>query len=386
MLLNKVPPYIYVSALLLILHTSYMHGAAVKKQEPGQKFVKPPAQYISARRVVKDFTAGYNAPQGTKTLQVYYAGKIRNFTETVGNAPVPAQGHQVALIYRLSECGIQMRDLWEVQYYKLETEWIFQKIFRIKSTQLTRNRKNLPGLADAEIKKLVSDAFLKTYGGYQAPNITVLNKKGYWNLCAPVYETSSKITVSRKDDINNTIATYECVFAVTLARRGGKWEDVKIACIYNGKEAEDCRIGSHCLQISGTSSIPEISDEEAVTLLRAGFEKEYGLIKNNVAVERFSLIKRLPAENFNKKIPCILGASIVIDENKNQTINEAGKETRTYRKVRAVYDCVVYGHLNYSLVEKKWEGIIESCCSSENERCGRPCSIPEKGCKRLGEK
>lgn len=187
-----------------------------------------------------------------------------------------------------------------------------------------------------------------------------------------------------KNDIYNTVTGYECLMVSTLAHANGKWEHKNSGCVYKSREIDDCHIGTMCRELATDSAIPAIQDAGAAGLLREAFEKEYGLKKNNVAVEKFNIIKRHPLENFGKKAPYTIQALFVIDENRIMPGSE-GTPRRTIQ-VRAVYECIVSGYLNYSLSEKKWEGMIESCCPAGQGPCGISCSTPDKGCKRLGEK
>lgn len=136
-----------------------------------------------------------------------------------------------------------------------------------------------------------------------------------------------------------------------------------------------------CRQLSSGSSIPPVTDAQAISLLRMAFENEYGLKKNNITVEEFAILARQPAENFGKKVPVVMRASFVIDE-----IKETYGATRSTTQVRAAYECIVRGSLEYYPDKGGWAGTIDSCCSSETEPCGSSCSIPSKGCRRLGEK
>jgi hypothetical protein len=363
-----------------------MSGAVEKKQVPAGKVRKSDAQEIPAKRVLNDFAAAYKSPSNSKTIKIQYSGNVRTFSESRHGGQVPVQAHGVVLTVRINDCGIQVREAWEAYYYKLENEWIFQEIRQIKSTQLTKPTITLPTISNTEMKKLISDSFGKTYQGVTVQDITILDNKGYWNLCTPQHRIVSKITIRMEDDIRNVITGYECLVASILAQREGTWEHITSSCVYKGKEIEKCHLGTFCLKTSTASSIPAISDNEALDLLKSSFEKEYFLMKNNVMVEKFSLIKYLANEDYGTKIPCIVNAIFVIDENKEESINEGETKKRRLKMVRAVYECVVYGYLKYDLLDKKWEGFIESCCASENERCRWSCSSPVKGCRRLGEK
>ncbi len=186
------------------------------------------------------------------------------------------------------------------------------------------------------------------------------------------------------NSITNTATAYECLMISTLAHENGTWRQAKISCVYREKETEDCHIGTMCRELGKASTVPSVKDEEAVRILRKTFESEYGLKKNNVTVEKFDILEKDPIENFGTKAHYTVQALFVIDANKIIPGNN-GAPRRT-EKVRAVYECVVYGYLNYSLSEKKWEGVIESCCPSITEQCGTSCSDTARGCRRLGEK
>ena len=372
--------------IFFMLHAPNISGAVEKKQIPASKIQKSNARQIPAKRILNDFAAAYKSPSSSKTIKIQYSGNVRTFSESRDGGQVSVQAHEILLTVRINECGIQVREAWEVYYYKLETEWIFQYIRQIKSTQLTKPTIKVPTIGNPEMKKLISDSLRKTYQGVMVQEITILDNKGYWNLCTPQHRIVSKITIRMEDDIRNVITGYECLVASIFARREGVWEHITSSCVYKGKEIEKCHFGTFCLTTSTASSIPAISDNEALALLKASFEKEYYLMKNNVVVEKFSLIKYLPHEDYGTKIPCIVNASFVIDENKEESINEGGTQRKSFKMVRAVYECFVYGYLRYSLLDKKWDAFIDSCCASENERCSWSCSSPVKGCKRLGEK
>jgi hypothetical protein len=358
--------------------------AAPKKIAAARKKQQPKAGAVSRERVVKEFNAAYQNPPDSKKIKAVYTGRVRYYTETRGTQQVPAQAHRVALTVKLTDCGITMRDIWEVYFYKLETEWIFLDILQVGSTRLTGTRKKHPPLDDAAAKKIIADALAEKHAGLQVQDITVLGKKSSWRLCVPEYRITMKTHATMKNEIYNTVTAYECLMVSTLAHVNGKWEHKVSGCIYKGKEIAECHIGTMCRELSADSTIPVIQDAEAVTLLRGAFEREYGLKKNNVAVEKFTIIKRHPLENFGKKAPCTIQALFVIDE--NRIIPGSADTPRRTIRVRAVYECVVSGYLNYSIPEKKWEGMIESCCSGDQEPCGISCSTPDKGCKRLGEK
>ena len=386
MVLKNITPLILFFILSCLVSAPNITEAAVKKQTKAVKPGKQRIPAVPAQRVLRDLSAEYQTPSDSTIVKKYYLGNIRNYTETRGTEPLPAQSHQVALVIQLTDCGIRMRDTWEVYYYKLENEWIFQDIMQIKSTQLTKPQKKLPPLDDQEMKNLISGSLTQSYRNLAIQEITVLNKTGYWRLCTPMYRATTKIALNIRNDIYNTITKYECVFISILARQEAAWTHTKTSCRYRGKEFEDCHIGTFCLPISAESTIPRITDDEALSLLLDVFKKEYFLQKNNIRVEKFSLVKTLPRETYGAKIPCIINTRFVIDENREEIIREDGTQKRSYKKVSAVYECTVYAHLQYSRSGQKWEGSIDSCCLTENEPCSWPCSRPDKGCRRLGEK
>jgi hypothetical protein len=351
--------------------------AVKKKNITAKKMVAD----IPRERVVREFKNAYQSPPGSAIIKVYHTGKFRKGSRLRGDLRVPVQVHLIALEVRLTDCGIKMRDTWEVNFYNLETEWIFDGILQTASKQLTRPAKKHPALDEAAIKNLVSEGIMKQYEGAEVSGVTVQNKKAVWRLCTPEYRVTSKVLLNMKNIVYNTTAVYECLAVSTLSFQNGAWAHAASGCVYRGKEVPDCHIGTMCRQLEVGSTIPSITDAEALSLLRTAFENEYGLKRNNISVEHFTVLSRLPAENFGKTIPCVMRAAFVIDETR-----EMSGGTRSTVAVRAAYECVVYGSLNYSADKKSWEGSIESCCSSESERCGRSCSTPVKGCKRLGEK
>lgn len=354
--------------------------AAVKAKK------KAPAgtDMIPRERVIREFNAVYQDPPGSRKLKVLHTGKIRTYTETRGGREVPAQAHRVAVTVKLTECGITMRDLWEVYFYRLETEWIFLDIMQVASTQVTRTKKKHPALDNAGAKKIIADALVNAHAGLQVRDITILGKKAFWSLCVPEYRITSRISVALTNEIYNTATDYECLITSTLAHQNGKWEQLRSSCVYRGKEIADCHIGTMCRDLGTASTIPALLDTDASRILREALEREYGLKRDTIAIEKFDIMKRHPMENFGKKAPFTVLAMFVIDENKDLPGNAA--TPRRTARVRAVYECVVRGYCSYDLTGKKWEGIIETCCRSEEDRCGASCSDPGKGCRRLGEK
>lgn len=358
--------------------------AAPKKTTAVKRKAQPKADSVPRDRVLREFNAVYQDPPASRKIKVIHTGKIRQYTETRGELEVPAQAHRVALTVKLTDCGITMRDIWEVYFYKLETEWIFLDIMQVASRQVTKTKKKHPPLDDAVAKKIIARALAENNTGLQVQEITILGKKSSWRLCVPEYRITTKIAATIKKDIYNTTTAYECLMVSTVAHENGKWEHRKSGCVYRGREIAECHIGTMCRELSTGSTIPALPDTDAFRLLREAFENEYGLKKNNIALEKFDIIKKHPPENFGKKAPFTIKALFVIDENRK--LPGSADAPRSTEKVRAVYECVVRAHLSYSLSENKWEGIIDSCCPADQEPCGTSCSTPEKGCKRLGEK
>ena len=358
--------------------------AAPKKKAALQPKQKQQNNYgtVPRNRVLKEFKEAYQVPPASKVVQSYHTGRIRNHKESRGDQKIPAQTHRVAVVLQLTDCGIKVRYLWEVSYYKLETEWIFQDIKQIQSKQLTWPKKKHPLLDKSEIKKILAEGLPNQYAGAEIQDVTVLQIKPTWRLCEPEFQVTSKVALTLKNDVYNRQTGYECIFTTTVAQRNGAWTHVQSGCAYKGKLIPDCHIGTMCRELSVESTLPRISDAEAVTQLRAAFEGVYGLKKNNMSVETFTLTGKQAPEDFGKKIRCAMHAVFTMDEEKE--IKNNGSPTIAV--VRAVYECEVYGYLRYSIDEKTWEGVIESCCSNDRENCGLSCSYPNKGCKRLGEK
>jgi len=372
-------------ALLLISVSIAAVGSYGDPQKPAGAKAKTKAatatDAIPRERVIREFNAVYQDPPGSKKIKVLHTGTIRKYTETRGAQKVPAQAHRVAVTVKLTDCGITMRDIWEVYFYRLETEWIFLDIMQVASTQITRTKKKHPALDNTAAKKVIADALVNGYPGLHVREITILGKKAVWRLCVPEYRITSKISAALTNDIYNTVTDYECLITSTLAHQNGRWEQLRSSCIYRGKEIADCHIGTMCRDLGTASTIPALQDADAAGILREALEREYGLKKNNVAIEKFNIVKRHPMENFGKKAPFTVQVMFVIDENRKIP----GAPPRS-AKVRAVYECIVQGYCGYSLTGRKWEGVIETCCQTEEERCGASCSNPDKGCRRLGEK
>lgn len=372
--------------MVMAVCTAVVLDAAPKKGKAAAAKKKAPAKTaaISRDRVIREFNAVYQNPPGSKKVKVTYIGNVRRYTETRGAQDVPAQAHKIALTVQLTDCGITMRDIWEVYFYKLETEWIFLDIMQVASTQLTKTKKKHPSLDDTSAKKLISEALMHDHEGLKVQEVTIQGKKSGWRLCTPEYQVTSKITATLTNDIYNMVTGYECLIISTIAYTNGKWEHMKTSCMYRGKEVADCHIGTMCRELSTGSTIPPLQDEDAFALLKHAFESEYGLKKNNITIEHLSIIKKDPVENFGKTFPYTLTARFLIDEQKE--LPATAESLRRTVPVRAVYECIVRAHTRYSLINKKWEGIIDTCCLSEAEQCGYPCSNPDKGCRRLGEK
>lgn len=163
--------------LLSVSISAITTDAAPKKTAAARKKQQPKADAISRDRVVKEFNAAYQSPPESKKIKVVHTGTVRQYAETRGTQQVPAQAHRVAVTVKLTDCGITMRDIWEVYFYKLETEWIFLDIMQVGSTQLTGTRKKHPPLDDAAAKKIIADALADKHAGLQVQNMTVLGKK-----------------------------------------------------------------------------------------------------------------------------------------------------------------------------------------------------------------
>ncbi|HOD16028.1 MAG TPA: hypothetical protein PLA65_16645 [Spirochaetota bacterium] len=357
--------------------------AAPRKQKTAAtgKTVQGPAP-VPGKRVLSDFASAYSSPSGLKTLKTYYIGIARNAVEKRGDNSVPVQFHTVGVSGRLTDCGLIMKNIYEARYYRLETEWVFQDIALKSSAPAGKPTAKLPPLDDDTAKKLIADGAGSQYG-VTVQEVTLLGKKGSWKLCVPTYQVTARVMVVSKNDIQNTVAFYECLMRSTIAQEKGTWTFVTAGCVYRGKDVADCHIGTMCRTMTQESTIPPISDSEALPVLRKALEAEYGLRKNNITIEKFSLVSRFPSETFGTSITCVMSTVFVIDEFRE---SPAGNGIRTAEKVRAVYECSVYGKLRYSLRESKWEGIITSCCAPGSSDCGTSCSSPYKGCRRLGEK
>lgn len=375
--------------LIVMLMTIMIAGAPTapdaapqkKKTASKAKAVQGPAPVLGTR-VLKDFASIYNSPAGLNTIKTYYIGIARNTVETRGGNSVPVQFHSVGVTGRLTDCGLNMKNIWEARYYRLETEWIFQDIALKSSVPVGRPTAKLPALDDAAARKLIAVGIGSQYG-VTIQEVTLLGKIGSWKLCIPTYQVTAKVVVAVKNNIQNTATFYECLMRSTLAQEKGSWSFITAGCVYKGSDAGDCHIETMCRTITQDSTVPPISDADALLIMKKALEVEYGLRKNNITVEKFSLASRLPAETFGTSIPCVMSTVFVIDEFRE---SPAGIGSRTAEKVRAVYECSVYGRLRYSLRENRWEGVITSCCAPGAEDCGRSCSSPYKGCRRLGEK
>ena len=379
--------------IMLLAGAATVHG---KTAEPKKKAVakkkaankgkttapKGPAA-VPGKRVIADFTLAYRAPAELKTGKFRYVGVARNGVEKRGENSVPVQFHTVEVTGTLTECGLTMKNRWEARYYRLETEWIFQDITLKSSKPAGKPKATLSPLDDATSKKLISEGVSVQYGS-QVQEVTLEGKKGTWTLCVPTYQVTAKVVIAAKHDIYNTVTTYECLMVATIAQEKGAWSFVKAGCVYKGKNVADCHCGTMCRIVSQESTIPPLSDTDALELMKKSFESEYGLRKNNVLVEKFTLASRLPATVYGTSVPCVFNAMFVIDEYKETPAGEG--VPRTAEKVRAVYECAVSGSLRYSLIEKKWQAVVDSCCAPGSEGCGVSCSTPYKGCRRLGTK
>lgn len=340
---------------------------------------------VTRQRVLKEFRDSYRAPAATKTVRLYHAGVVRNSMVERDARKIPAQNHRVIHIALLEDCGIKTKDIWDVSFYRLESEWIFQGIKQISSNQITKTGKKHPAIDDADTKKLVSEAITGNYENISISDITILSKQSRWRLCIPESVAKSRIALSHRDEIRNTLSEYECLFLSVLAYRNGAWEHVNTDCVYRGKQVAGCHIGTMCREISVGSAITSPTDAEAEAILREALADSHAFRQRSAIIEEFSLIERAGAENFGKKIPCMARVRFVIDENR-ETIAAEGSGRRRSIPVRAVYECLVRGNLIYSNTDNEWEGEIASCCTSAGADCAEPCSGRFGGCRRLGEK
>ncbi len=372
---------------IMILLAAAVICAAPVDAAPAKKAKKAAAAKqtipdVPRKRAVREFTDAYQSPPGSKVVKIYHTGKFTRGYRTRGEQRVPVQVHMIALETRLTDCNIVLRDTWEVYFYRLETDWIFDGFLQVASVQRTWPKKKHPSLADAAAKKLIADGVMAQYPGARVSEVTVLSRKAAWKLCTPLYRVRSKVLLGLSDDVFNTVTTYECMAASVISLRDGSWVHDSTGCVYRGKEVPDCHIGTMCRRLRAESSIPAITDDRALSLLRRAFEDEYGLKKNNIAVEEFVIIERLPPENYGKNIPVIVRASFVIDEMKESVTGRS----RSTSPVRTAYECAVHGYLIYSAGNGEWTATIDSCCPPGSGRCGHSCSSPVKGCRRLGEK
>jgi hypothetical protein len=378
--------FIGIFIIILLAGAPAVHGkaAATKKKAVAKKTaaVKGPAP-VPGKRVVAEFTLAYKAQAGLKTGKIRYVGVARNAVEKRGENSVPVQFHTVEVTGTLTECGLKMKNLWEARYYRLETEWIFQDIALKSSKPAGKPKSKLPALDDATSRKLIAEGVSTRYGS-QVQEVIIQGKKGSWDLCVPTYQVTAKVVMTATHDIYNTITTYECLMVAAIVQEKGAWSFVKAGCMYKGKNVLDCHCGTMCRTVSQVSSIPPLSDEDALQLMKKAFENEYGLRKNNVTVEKFTMTGRQPAGVYGTSVPCVFSAVFVIDEYRETPAGDGAP--RTAEKVRAVYECTVSGDLRYSLSEKKWGAAVASCCAPGSEGCGVSCSVPYKGCRRLGTK
>ena len=280
--------------------------AAPRKQKTAAtgKTVQGPAP-VPGKRVLSDFASAYSSPSGLKTLKTYYIGIARNAVEKRGDNSVPVQFHTVGVSGRLTDCGLIMKNIYEARYYRLETEWVFQDIALKSSAPAGKPTAKLPPLDDDTAKKLIADGAGSQYG-VTVQEVTLLGKKGSWKLCVPTYQVTARVMVVSKNDIQNTVAFYECLMRSTIAQEKGTWTFVTAGCVYRGKDVADCHIGTMCRTMTQESTIPPISDSEALPVLRKALEAEYGLRKNNITIEKFSLVSRFPSETFGTSITCIM--------------------------------------------------------------------------------
>lgn len=375
--------FIVILSIIIIAGSQMSPDAAPRKKKAAAKAKteQGPAS-VTGKRVLADFALAYTSPAGLKTLKTNYIGLARNAVEKRGENSVPVRFYKVVVTGTLTDCGLTMKNTYESRYYRLETEWIFQDITLKSSVPAGKPKSKLPALDDDTAKNLITSGVGSHYG-VTVREVTILGKKGSWNLCVPTYLVTAKVVIVEKDDIQNTASYYECLMRATIVKEKEIWAYVTAGCVYKGKDVAECHIETMCRAMTQETTIPQISDADALLLLRKALENEYGLKKNNISIEKITLVSRLPAETFGTSIPCVLSTVFVIDEFRESA---AGDGSRSARNVRAVYECSVYGRLRYSLRESRWEGIINSCCAPGSVDCGKSCSTPYKGCRRLGEK
>lgn len=379
----------YVSVLIVMLVWLAYPVEAVQKKLQGQN--KPGAlkkmmmDIVPRDRVMRDFGKAYSPPPDTKTIRTRYVAAIQRGKEKRGEIEVPTQTHRVEVLAELVECGMRLRNTFTVRYYRLETDWIFEEISLLDSKVAALPKKKMPIPDEPSMRRCVSEMVSKNHPQLEVQSLTILRKKGSWNLCVPTYKVTAKIEAITRDEIYHTLDRYECLYVTLMEQRGGSWSPTQGTCVYHGSETAECHIGTMCRHLSTEQTIPSLSDETATSLLKAAFEAEYFNRKNNITVEEFQIAARFPAEVFGTKVPFTHRALYVIDEKKERLVSGTS-DVKTYDLVRAVYECAVCGHCRYDADEKKWKAFIDSCGSSVENACGSSCSVPSQACRRLGEK
>ncbi len=345
----------------------------------------PPSGRIAAvpgRRVLADFRTVYRLPEGTTERRVTYAGGVRNGSVMKGGIEVPSQVHRVTVDTIINECGLPLRDIWDAHYYRLETEWIFDRIEKTGSKEVGTPKKKLPALDDKTALSLVRQGLGERRPGWVVKDVVLLKKIASRERCTPRALVTSRALVSRTDDLTNTVSTYECLMRSTLENSGGEWRYAGDACVFRGKDRVDCFIPTMCRNLSAASSLPEVNDVEALQLLKNSLEEEYGLRKGNVDIEALEILSRGEPEAYRTQIPLTGRVLFSIDE-PGEAVS-GGKPGLV--KSRVVYECVVRAFLVYSRERARWGVSLDSCCSDEKISCGYSCSEPGKGCTRIGKK
>lgn len=338
---------------------------------------------VPGRRVLADFRTAYQLPDGTTERRVAYAGGVRNGTVTKGGVTVPSQIHRVTVDSVLDRCGLTVRDTWDAHYYRLETEWIFDRIDQTGSREIGAPKKKLPALDDASAISIVREGLEKGRPGWEVKEVVLLKKIASRTRCTARTMVTSRALLSRKDDLTNTLSTYECLMRSTLENPGGEWRYAGDACVFRGRDHDECFIPTMCRNLSSVGSLPPVSDDEALKLLQVALSREYGLMKGNIDIEMIDTLTRGDPQTYRTQIPLTARALFSLDEFKEGAA-AGGKPGLV--KIRAVYECIVRAFLIYSHERARWDVSLESCCSDENNRCGYSCSQPGKGCTRVGEK
>ncbi|TFH43774.1 MAG: hypothetical protein E4G96_00280 [Chrysiogenales bacterium] len=377
------------AALLIAVAFVFVYpGEIMGVTAPAKKKAVPKAagakiDIVPARRVLRDFRGAYLPSVGATEKKAAYAGGMRNFKEEMRGITVPVQLHRVSVDILIEKCGLIVRDTWEVRYYRLESEWIFDRIIQVGSMEIGAPKKKMPFLEDPAALSILRTGLGNSHQGWEIRDIVILKKIPSRKRCTARYLVTSKAAFAGRDTLAKTTTLYECLFRSTLENSGSGWDYAGDECVYRGKDQSDCFIETMCRKISEDGSFPPINDAEAQKILRQAFANEYGLKKNDMKIELFAITSRGAPEYFRSRIPFTLRTIFSIAENVS-TAPEKGVPGQ--RMVRAVYECTVKAHLLYSENPGEWRGIIESCCDEGNEQCGLPCSYPGKGCRRLGEK